>query len=229
MADANAVTWYPEENLGGDFGFSNPNDSGSGWSDFLGGSGGKSLLTGAGALLGEFLAPGGANKNLTESLGTEQGFATTNQSQGQGLLAKGNASLAPVLSYLSKLTSGDPALALSATAPARQRVIDQYDVARRTAATGPRGGGTASAITGSYAKEASDLGVLQAGAQTDAEKEQAQLATTLENLGINAESLAGSEMSSVVQGYIAQAQQENQTASGIGSGLGTILGALAFL
>jgi hypothetical protein len=204
-------------------------DTGGNWWSTLPTDAKSGLLGGGASLLGSFLAPGGASSDATKALSTEKAAATTYGNQGRSLLDKGTQALGPVISYLEKLVSGDPALALSATAAPRQRVIDQYDTARRTAATGPRGGGTASAITGSYAKEASDLGVLQASAETDATKELGDLGKTLDSLGINAESLEQSGLSNVVQGYLSLAQQQNQSASGIGQGLGTLLGALAFL
>lgn len=146
------------------------------------------------------------------------------QGQGRDLSSMGAGALAPVLSYLAKVTGGDPSALLAATLPQRKRVIDQYDTARKNLAnTTPRGGGTASIAGELGAHEASDLAATTATARTEGINEAAQLGISLSGQGIYAQNAGGNEIAQSTDIYGQLQRQRAASNAGFGQAIGSFL------
>lgn len=166
---------------------------------------------------------------LVGSLKTNAGSAAK---QGADLSAQGTASLTPILDYFKKLAGGDASSLASATAPARRRVIDQYDTARKAISTfSPRGGGSNAALASSQFGQANELSDITSNAQNNAANELGTLGIQEQGLGVQEQGVAGSDLNSIVSAIlgskgldITKSGQNAQLAGGISEGLGTLLG-----
>jgi len=156
--------------------------------------------------------------------------------QSDQLSGMSSEALAPVLDYFKKILGNDPSAMLSATAPQRGRVIDQYDTARKSIANfAPRGGGSSEALANSYVTEGQDLSALTSTARNEAVGQSAQLGTQLKALGLSADQLASADLNTIINAIlnqqnlegnleIAKSGQNKQLAAGLAEGLGTLLG-----
>ena len=206
----------------------------------FGGPLGTGIGAGIGGLLGLFTgkkkdpaadaAKGGPNDaDITKLL---QEHAAKMSGQAGELEGQGGDTLAPVMEYFQKLLSGDPGMMMEATRPERGRVIDQYDTARRAVSQfAPRGGGSNSAIAGSFVQEAQQLGDVTSTARREAVGQASQLGATLKGLGLSADDLATKDLNSIISTVMANKQldltkrgQNMAMVGELGQGLGTLLG-----
>lgn len=211
-------------------------------------TGGMSLLPalaiGGGSAAAGYLAGRGRNKDQSGGDGTMpqgntdeitkllQQRSDVMHKQGGQLQQQGTEALAPVLDYFRSLMGGDPAAMLQATAPERGRVIDQYDTARRAIAEfAPRGGGSGSAIAGSYVQQAQQLGDISSNARNVATQGLLQLGPQLQSLGMTAEQVASADLGTIIQAVLSKQNldvaKRGQTFGmwgDIGTGVGSLLG-----
>lgn len=210
---------------------------------FTGGATWPLLALGAGAGVGGDLlarklgggsskAPAAQPTDPYTSLLSQQ--AAGAQAQGEASSASGTDALAPVMKYLQSILGGDPSALMAATQPERGRVIDQYDTARKSAAEfGPRGGGTTGALAKSRFDQASSLADITSGARRDAVATEGELGLQLKQLGLSAEQLASSDLSTVINAALNKqyldVQKRGQNAGllgDVGSAAGSIIGAI---
>ncbi len=183
-------------------------------------------LGGAGALstLG-----GGSSDDLDATLQKIGTRSDRLSAQGQDLSELGTTGLQPALRFLTAITRGDPGAVGQATQPERRRVIDKYDTARRAVAQfAPRGGGQTSVIAQSFADEAGTLADITATGRREGATALAQLSARLAGLGISAEGIAGQNLGTLVQAYLARDQQAGQRSASFGKALGSLAGLLLF-
>ena len=172
---------------------------------------------------------GGSSGDLDDILHTINARSGKQFAQGEDLLGQGQAGLQPALRFLTAITRGDPGAVGQATQPERRRVIDQYDTARRAISQfAPRGGGAVSAISRSFADEAGTLSDIFATGRREGATELGELSTRLAGLGIQAEGLAGQNLSTLVQAYLAQDAQARASSGAFGQSLGALAGLLLF-
>lgn len=195
---------------------------------------GTAIGAGVGGLIGLF--GGGSSPStspeITSLMNTIKANSATATKNASALTASGSSALDPVLNYYKSLTGGNASAINAATAPQRQRVIDQYDTARKNIATfSPRGGGTNSALAGSQFNQADQLTDITTAAQTDAEKELSGIGTTEQQIGVSEANSANSDLNSVIQAVLGQGEQGIQTrgqnltaAANSSSALGKLLG-----
>lgn len=181
-------------------------------------------IGGAGLTAGLFA--GNQNSTaLTGAIGDLKTSAKSASKSGTDLLATGSGGMDAVIKRLTALTSGNLADIMAETQPERTRVLDQYDTARsKTVRDTPRGGGLAATMGKLNAAEASDLTTLTNKARSDATKDLASASATLAGEGLSAMSLSSQDLSSVVSAYLGLNQQDKQSASAFGQGLGALLG-----
>jgi len=143
--------------------------------------------------------------------------------QGKQLTDQGLGALAPALKYFQSLLSGNSADVMAATAPDRARVIDQYDAARKTAASfSPRGGGSASANLNLKAKEAGDLATLPVAARNNAASSMATIGQNLTSTGLSAQEQSIQQLSQALGPLFNQEQSDKQSQSSTWETIGTI-------
>ena len=165
---------------------------------------------GAGVLGSLFAGGSGDNGQFGQAITEVQKNARDLGATGKGITAQGLQALGPAQKYFADLLSGNPADVMSATAPERRRVIDQYDTARRSAGQfTPRGGGQASSQQEARSREAGDLATLGADARRGAAGAASQLGLSELNAGVSAEEQATSQLASVLEPLFQQ-QQSNQ-------------------
>lgn len=187
---------------------------------------------GVGALMGAFQDDGtiDVEKLLGGDLDKARQRATDNSLLAKNLTAKGDDALSGTLSYYRNLLSGNPAAVMSATAPDRGRVIDQYDGARKAMATfGPRGGGQTAAAGQSQVSEAQDLSEILQTARDKGAAGSAQVGGQLLGAGMQANSLAGQDLNSVINSVLSSAglqMQQNQQQQAQGAAQGEAMGQL---
>ena len=188
---------------------------------------GLPLVAGAGFAGSMFGGGGGSNDGLSKAISQLETETRKTGIKGDALDESGEATLEPALKWLKGLTSGNQQDVMQATMPDRRRVIDQYDTAKKAIAEfSPRGGGTAGALAQVNASEASDLATTTAGARQAGIKTAVDLGTALKQMGLSADSLDSQNMANLISAYSAKAQQDSARAGGLGSALGSILGAL---
>ena len=154
--------------------------------------------------------------------------------QGDELNMQGSQGIAPAMDYLRQILSSNPSALMSATAPERGRVIDQYDTARRSIGEfGPRGGGTTSTLAQSRISEADALGDIMSSGRREAFGQSAQLGTTLTGLGLTADQLASADLEKIIdtmltqQGFDVQKRGQNmQMWSSLGQSAGYAAGSM---
>lgn len=168
--------------------------------------------------------PGNPYKDKTSATADQlHDQALTSGQQGKSLSADAMAALAPVLKYLKAISGGDPGALLGATEPARARVLDQYDTARRGAQFLPRGGGQSSAILNLNAKQASDTSTLLASTQASGVSELGSLGKDLLSTGVNETNSASQALSSALQGYEKLSGDKDQENHALGSEIGGLI------
>lgn len=158
--------------------------------------------------------------------------AETAGQTGQQYSQMGSEALAPAMEYLKNILSSDPSAVLEATRADRGRVIDQYDAARKAVEQfGPRGGGTTSALAQSRFSQAESLADITSNARQNAVATDAQLGPQLMSLGLNAQSLASSDIDSIIRSVMAreglnvqQRGQNMQMVGDIAETIGTLIG-----
>jgi hypothetical protein len=174
-------------------------------------------------------AAGGLDEEAQQLL---KGNVERMRGEGTQLRQQGAEALSPVLEYFKQLMGGDPAAMAQATAPERGKVIDQYDAARQSIARfAPRGGGSGSAIAGSYVQQAQQLGDITSRAREGATAGLAQLGPQLQALGLNADQVASMDLNTLIQSVLS-GEQLDVTKRGqtfgmwgdIGTGVGSLLG-----
>jgi hypothetical protein len=174
---------------------------------------------------GEAAAPNSPEAQLQTSADESKQLASS-------LTAQGQESIAPAQNYFKGLLSSNPQEMLAATAPERGRVIDQYDAARQaTAEFGPRGGGSTSAQAAARTQQAAQLGDILSTGKREAASASASLGTTLTGLGMTAKQLQSADLNSVLSAIltregldVTKRGQTMQAWSGVGQGVGSILG-----
>ncbi len=172
---------------------------------------------------------GGSNPELDAALARIGTQSERLSAEGRELAGLGATGLQPALRFLTAITRGDPGAVGQATRPERSRVIDQYDTARQAIAQfAPRGGGQTSAIARSFTEEAGALGDIFATGRREGATALSQLGVQLKGLGIQAEGLAGQNLSSLVSAYLAQDAEARQSSEGFGEALGSLAGLLLF-
>lgn len=130
-----------------------------------------------------------------------------------------------VLPYLQAVTGGDRQALLGATMPERKRVIDQYATARKALGEfGPRSGGTAGALAGMNANQASDLSMIGANARTGGINMAGNLASGLQSQSIASEGAGNNSLGTMANIINARNQQQAQSAGSWGNALGMLLG-----
>jgi hypothetical protein len=199
-----------------------------------GGLGGAAL----GGLWGLFGGGGGDDeKELTDleknALGTEglAGHAAKMGSTSDALQQQGADTLGPALQYLQSILGTNPSAILSATAPERGRVIDQYDTARQAIATfAPRGGGQQAAFAGTYSDQANDLTVIFSTARREGFSQAMAVGSNQIGLGLSAAQLEAADLNTILntiltrEGFDMTKRGQNMEAlAAIGEALGTII------
>lgn len=153
---------------------------------------------------------GGSGPDISKPISEIQGNARALGQTGKDLTAQGMESLGPAQAYFAQLLSGNPADVMSATAPERRRVIDQYDTARRSAAQfTPRGGGQASTQQESRSREAGDLATLGADARRGAAGAAASIGLSETQAGLSAQERSTQQLAQMLEPLFKQ-QQQNQ-------------------
>jgi hypothetical protein len=141
-------------------------------------------------------------------------------SGGKDMTSLGLGALAPVLKYLTSVAGGDLSTLLSATAPERSRIIDQYDTAKRTSATfAPRGGGVTSSMIGLETGKASALATDAASARRSAVGTLGQLGEGLTASGLQAEAQGAQDLNNAITQQMAQAKRQDDQMAALASGL----------
>ena len=184
-------------------------------------------LGGAGALSTFF--GGNSSSDLDDVLRRVDTRSAGLDAQGEELVGLGTSGLQPALRFLTAITRGDPGAVGQATRPERARVIDQYDTARRAVAQfTPRGGGQTSAIAQSFTDEAGTLADIFATGRREGATALGQLSTRLAALGIQAEGLAGQNLSTLVQAYLSQDASARASSGAFGQSIGSLVGLMLF-
>jgi hypothetical protein len=198
---------------------------------------GTGIGAGIGGLLGLFRGKDDEQKKdeevdpYTKAL---QDASLKKSQQGEELVSKGSGGLNQVMAYLQKLASGDPSAVMDATKQARGRVIDQYDSAKRSVANfTPRGGGGAAAMGDLETGKANQLSDILSSKQDEAVGQLSQTSQALTGLGLSAEQLASTDLSTLINTILAQKSldltkrgQNIEGAVGAGEGIGTLIGLL---
>lgn len=172
-------------------------------------------------------------ENLQNLLGTQGSNLLV---QGAGQTGAGITAANPALQFLTNLVSGDKTALESATQPEVDQIKAQFDQIRQLIASGPRGGGTASAMVQAPTEEVKQIADVKASMQKGAAGELGTLATTLAGLGISMEGLGlGAESTAAstdvalrgqqTQAGMASDQMWGQIVSSIGGAVGKIIGA----
>ena len=144
--------------------------------------------------------------------------------QGTDILKGGQIDLQPVISYLSKLVSGDPQALAEATQPETIGILSQYDTARKAIAERtPRGGGRTSAIAGSYVSEGAQIAGTRAKARTSAVGELAAIGQNQEQLGLGAEGAGLQGFLSLISSALEGQKQDRSLWSDIGKGIAGVI------
>ena len=127
--------------------------------------------------------------SLTEFIRSIEGLTGK---QGQQILGSGLAqeqsgvnSVAPVLSLLTKLVSGDQADITQATQPEIDQITQQFDQVRNLVSMQPRGGGKTTALAEAPFQKAGQIQRMQGDMRTKAAGELGTLGTNLAGLGLN--------------------------------------------
>ncbi len=168
---------------------------------------------------------GGGDDGVERSITQLEKATKTSQDKSAKFEEEGADILGPVSKYLKDVTGGSRQALLGATAPERQRIIDQYDTAKRSIAEfAPRGGGQASAMAHVLTREASDLATTTANARTQGFAAAATLGTTLRQLGVTEDQIASGNLSTLIQAALAKSAQDQQGGFNLGSALGTLAG-----
>lgn len=211
-------SWYPNVSAGDNGPAKGESGSGLDWGSLAatGISGGLAALFGSG------------DSGASQSIQNIKSGAASLQTAGQKDSATGEDALAKPLSYFKGLLGNREDL-LSATAPDRARVMDQYDAARKSSAQfTPRGGGQASASVAGRNQEAGDLATVGQKARGDA-------ATALSSLGINEKQVGASEqeaaineMATALQAQMKLDDEKGSGLSGLFGGIGNFIGAALF-
>lgn len=172
---------------------------------------------------------GGASGDLDDLLQRIGQHSEQVGAQGDDLLDLGTSGLQPALEFLTSITRGDAGAIGDATRPERTRVLDQYDTARKSVAQfTPRGGGQTSTIARSFTDEANTLSNIFATGRREGATALSTLGTRLAGMGINAKALEGQDLTNLVNAYLTQSAQEQQSSASFGESLGTLAGMLLF-
>jgi hypothetical protein len=94
-------------------------------------------------------------------------------------------SVAPVLSLLTKLVSGDQADITQATQPEIDQITQQFDQVRNLVSMQPRGGGKTTALAEAPFQKSASIQRMQGDMRTKAAGELGTLGTNLAGLGLN--------------------------------------------
>ncbi len=172
---------------------------------------------------------GGGSGDLDDAIRRLGTSADTSSARGDELFDRGVSGLDPALRFLTAITRGDPGAVGQATQPERARVIDQYDTARRAITSfAPRGGGQTSTVARSFTDEAGTLSNIFATGRREGATALSQLSTRLASLGISAEGLAGQNLSTLVQAYLAKDAQKRASSGAFGMSIGSLVGLMLF-
>ena len=189
-------------------------------------------LAGYGFMTGLFADDGTVDveKLLGKDLDKLRGRADQNAGLAEKFLSKGDDALSPALSYFQSLLSGNPAAVMAATAPARGRVIDQYDTARKAMATfAPAGGGTTGAAAASRVTQGNDLAEILSTAQDKGAAGVAQIGSTMLSAGLSTNALVSQDLNSVINAVLSGAglsMQQQQITSANDAAQGEAMGAM---
>lgn len=172
---------------------------------------------------------GGGNDGYDDILKSLEKSSDRNFDSAQSLGMSSQDLFKSVIPYLQAVTSGDRQQLLGATMPERKRVIDQYATARKSLAEfAPRSGGTAGALAGMNAQQASDLSMIGANARQGGFDAASGLGTNLLSASQNAENTGTNSLNAMANIINARNQQSAQSAGQWGNALGMLAG-LAFL
>lgn len=128
-----------------------------------------------------------------------------------------------ILPYINAVAGGDRQALLGATMPERKRVIDQYATARRSLGEfAPRSGGTAGALAGMNAQQASDLSLIGANARNAGIGTAANVAGGLASQAASAEALGNNSLANMSSIINSRNQQSSENAAQWGQALGMI-------
>ncbi len=189
----------------------------------------KVALGGASLALPFLFGGGNQGEDVTKQIGDVNSAAKGNLANGDQIQAQGSEALAPVLSYLSKLTSGDTATTLQAVQPQVNSVLAQYDTARKaTAQFSPRGGGSNAAEATSRNQQGSDIASIIANARTNAVDKAGTIGTSLTQIGATQKAQAVQTMASTIYPLLEQEKQNQQGFDAFFSGLAKMIGPLLF-
>lgn len=205
----------------------------------LPGGSGSSLDTSSGGFdwskIGQGLLPLGLSmlapksRDINPEVNAIESGAGDLKKTGADLLSGGKSAMSTALKYFQGLVSGDPSAILSATAPDRARVMDQYDASRKAITSfSPRGGGAASSMNENRTKEASDLSTITSSARSNAATELGRLGASQEQAGISAEEQSINALVQTLGPLLAQEQSSKQDTSAMFSGIGNLIGAAMF-
>lgn len=200
---------------------------------------GTGIGAGIGGLIGLFT---GGKKNdapdkedqLTSTMDLLRGNAGQLQQFGAQQRQQGTEALGPALQYLTDLAGNDPAARMDATRGDRGRIIDQYDTARKSAATfGARGGATNASVADSYIQQAYQTNDLMGSSRLTAAQALASLGLDVSRLGLSADALATQSLDAIIRAMLGQegldVQKRGQTMGmwgDIGQGAGSIIGGI---
>lgn len=140
-------------------------------------------------------APGGSATGLDQSI---YGLLGLTGGQGQGILGaglgtttgglaqtqSGVTAAAPALNYLTQLTQGNQASLTQAAQPEIDQISQQFDAVRNLISQQPRGGGKASALAEAPFQQATAVGNVEAGLQSQAASQLGNLSTQLAGVGL---------------------------------------------
>lgn len=170
------------------------------------------------------------NKESKNAASPEDLKRFAGESYGRGVRAFGRAeqTLEPVGKFWDALLRGDPEAVNQAIAPARSRIISQYDSARRQVAEfGGRGGGRNEFLAELPFREAGEISRLTQEARTGAARELTGLGSIYGDLAGGQLNLAGQAWSgSVTSGLEARRLSDARNAA-LGQGIGNLLAMLA--
>ena len=187
-------------------------------------------LAGVGGLIASLFGNNAASTGATNIENQLTASANTSTANANTTFGQAEGGITALQQYLQPLLSGDRQALTQAAAPQIAQITNQYDTAYQTISQlGPRGGGTNSAEASLRGKEASDVANTVNNERTQALTAEQQLVQTL--LGSSATNSATSQsaLSTALQGLLTQSGQNQQSSSSLGSGIGSLLGLLAFI
>lgn len=236
---ATSTNWWdqlPGANAGNTPGFTLPSrdtvmgnigflpSGGSSRSGFDGGINWGDLAQGALPLLLSAFGPSNQYRQPTEDLAKElQALSEGIGTQGKKTAAQGSEALSSVLKYFKDLAGGDQAAVLEATAPERGRIIDQYDTAKKSVQTLPRGGGQATGILNLEQGKARDIANLSLGAREKGTTGLTQVGSTLLSAGTQQQAVGLSGMEGALRAFEQLSHDKTASQADFGKAIGSIL------